>query len=323
MISASSFFCAYALDLVLGDPRSWPHPVCWIGALISRLERLVYADSVRAGVLHWLLVVGTVLGTYFLAMFFLGMFHPVLALAGQIYVVFAGLATRSLHRECARVEECLRRGDVTCARRMLARVVGRPTGHLDGVAIRRALLETMAENLSDGVIAPLFFLACFGVQGMVLYKTVNTMDSMIGYKNDRYLRFGRFAARVDDVANWIPARLTGWLLVLASACLGLPWRRALKTMFRDGHKASSPNAGVPEAALAGALGVRLGGPSIYFGLVVDKPWIGAEGADPGPPAYTRTVRLLYLVSLAGAGLTGMCLAVSGYGLAGAVLGAGW
>lgn len=323
MTLSGFFFCAYLLDLVLGDPRSWPHPVCWIGRVISRMERVVYAKRVSAGVVHWVLVVGTVMGAYALAMTALGALHPALVAAGQVYVMFAGLATRSLHRECSMVERCLRRGDMAGARAMLARVVGRQTDHLDAGAIRRALLETMAENLSDGVIAPMFFLACFGVPGLVFCKTVNTLDSMIGYKNDRYLRFGRFAARVDDVVNWIPARLTGGLLVLGTAFWGLPWKRALRVMVRDGRKAASPNAGMPEAALAGGLNVRLGGPSTYFGRTVDKPWIGEEGREAGPREYDRTVRLLYLVSLAGAGLTGACLSLSSYGLAGVVSGAGW
>ena len=323
MTSTSLFFCAYILDLVLGDPRSWPHPVCWIGAVVSRIEAVMYADSVRAGAVHWFLVVATVMGVYALVMTVFGAVHPGLLAAGQVYVMFAGLATRSLHRECSMVERCLRRGDVPGARGMLARVVGRQTDHLDASAIRRALLETMSENLSDGVVAPMFFLACFGVPGLVFCKTVNTLDSMIGYKNDRYLRFGRFAARVDDVVNWIPARLTGGLLILSEACLGMPWKRALRVMIRDGRKAASPNAGVPEAALAGGLGVKLGGPSVYFGRIVDKPWIGEEGGEPGPREYARTVRLLYLVSMAGAGLTGVCLALSGYGLVGAVFQVGW
>jgi adenosylcobinamide-phosphate synthase len=323
MVSIGSFACAYFLDLALGDPRSWPHPVRWIGAVVSRIEVLVYGDTVRAGILHWVLVVGIVLGSFFSAMACLESVHPALAVLGQVYVVFTGLATRSLHRECALVERCLTRGDVPGARIMLSRVVGRQTAHLDEPAIRRALLETMAENLSDGVVAPLFFLACFGLPGLVFCKTVNTLDSMVGYKNERYLHFGRAAARIDDVVNWGPARVTGGLLVLGAACLGLPWRRAVQTMLRDGGKAASPNAGVPEAALAGALGVRLGGASVYFGQNVDKPWIGGEGTDPGTVEYRRTVRLLYLVSLAAAGLTAVALTVSGHGLVGPLFGAGW
>jgi adenosylcobinamide-phosphate synthase len=323
MVSIASFLCAYVLDLVLGDPRSWPHPVRWIGAVVSRTEALVYRDTVRAGMLHWVLVVGIVFGFFFLVMAGLAVVHPALAVLGQVYVVFAGLATRSLHRECAMVERCLIRGDLPGARVMLSRVVGRQTSHLDEPGIRRALLETMAENLSDGVVAPLFFLACFGLPGLVLCKTVNTLDSMVGYRNARYLHFGRAAARIDDVVNWVPARMTAGLLVLGAACLGLPWKRAVRTMLRDGGKAASPNAGVPEAALAGALGVRLGGPSVYFGQSVDKPWIGAEGTDPGALEYRSTVHLLYLISFVAAGLTAGALAVSGYGLVGPLFGAGW
>jgi adenosylcobinamide-phosphate synthase len=230
------------------------------------------------------------------------------------YLVYAGLATRSLHLECQKVEEALGQGDLEEARKNLAMIVGRETAHLEEADIRRATLETLAENLSDGVIAPLFYVLLAGIPGLTLYKAANTMDSMVGYKNDRYERFGKAAARLDDVLNFMPARLTAWLICLVAGPAGLNRRQAWTIMRRDGGKAASPNAGWPEAALAGALGVRLGGPSTYFGLLVDKPYIG----DPGLPLTHRHHRqalwLLYGVSGLMATLTFLALLTAGAGL---------
>jgi adenosylcobinamide-phosphate synthase len=181
------------------------------------------------------------------------------------------------------------------------------------------VLETVAENLSDGVAAPMFYTLLLGLPGLWLYKAANTMDSMAGYKNARYLKFGKVAARVDDALNFLPARLTAWLIVAASRLGGLDYRNAIRILRRDGHKASSPNAGRPEAALAGALGVRLGGPSAYFGQMVDKPYIGDPGPDLAPRHYRQAIGLLYGVSLIMAALTAGALWLSGadvWGMAG-------
>ena len=225
------------------------------------------------------------------------------AVALLTYCLYAGLATRSLHRESHKVETALERGDVAGARAGLAMIVGRETAHLAPEDMRRAVLETVAENLADGVVAPLFFILTLGLPGLFFYKAANTMDSMVGYKNYWYIRFGKVAARADDVLNFIPARLTALMMIPTAALLGLNWRGACRILWRDRARAASPNAGWPEAAMAGALSVRLGGPSIYFGRLVEKPFIG----DPGQPLdrkrYRQAIHLLYATSLAMATLT--------------------
>jgi adenosylcobinamide-phosphate synthase len=226
------------------------------------------------------------------------------------------LATRSLHAETRRAEKALERGDLAGARHWLGRVVSRQTSDLEPEEIRRGLIETIAENLSDGVVAPLFWAVAAGLPGMALYKLVNTMDSMVGYRNQRYLLFGRAAARADDWANFLPARLTALLVVALCPALGMKAGRAWKAMARDHGKASSPNAGWPEAAAAGALGVRLGGPAVYFGRREDKPVINDQGDQPRRAHYSGAVRMLYAVSLAAAGLAVGGLAAAGAGWGG-------
>ena len=310
MYLAPLFGIAYVTDLLLGDPETWPHPVRWMGRLSLFLENRLYANSLTSGVRHWFLVIMAVCAAlyFFKKVVFL---HGAMETLGTDWLIYSALATRSLHAACAEVEACLMPGrDVTEARTRLSRIVGRETANLDEQGIRRAVLETMAENLSDGIVAPIFYLTLGGPALMVLYKAVNTMDSMIGYKNDKYMLFGRFAARVDDAANFIPARVTGLLLVLAAALTGGDWKRAWTIMLRDRHNASSPNAGVPEAAFAGALGMRLGGPCTYFGSVVDKPFIGDPGHTLTAGDYARAVRLLYGASILAAGLSLICLILS-------------
>jgi len=308
------FLAGYLLDLCLGDPPGWPHPVRWLGRLIAFWEARLYQPRVLAGLLFWLAVTGSSLAAVLAVLVLAGGLGLWVQGAVAAYLVYAGLATRSLHRECQRVEDALARGNLEEARKNLAMIVGRETAHLEEADIRRATLETLAENLSDGVIAPLFYTMVAGVPGLTLYKAANTMDSMVGYKNERYERFGKVAARVDDVLNFLPARLTAWLMCLAAGPAGLNRQQARNILKRDGDKAASPNAGRPEAALAGALGVRLGGPSIYFGRPVEKPTIG----DPGPPLahrhYRQALVLLYGVSALTAAFTFLVLVATCAGL---------
>lgn len=316
------FLLGYVADLALGDPPAWPHPVRLIGRLIEAAEQRLYRQSVFSGLVSWLAVTAAVLLPLLLLLALLPALPAALQVLAPAYLCYAGLATRSLHRESLRVEEALAAGDLAGARRFLSRIVGRETAQLSPGEIRRAVLETVAENLSDGVVAPLFFLLLLGIPGLALYKTANTLDSMVGYKNDRYREFGRAAARIDDVLNFLPARLTAWLIVLAAWALGLDASGARRILRRDGHRASSPNAGRPEAALAGALGVLLGGPAVYFGKLGAKPTIGDLSLRPLDAGHYRdAVRLLYAVSLAMAGLTALGLGLSGagvWGLTGAI-----
>lgn len=295
---------AYLADLAVGDPQWLPHPTRWIGRWISRVERIFYDGEASptlqrlAGCAFWLIVVA---GVFIGAMFLIELstyLDSLLAQAVAIWLAYTTLATRSLHQESARVVDALRKGDLTTARERLAMIVSRDTGALEERDILRAVIETVAENISDGIIAPLVYLSFGGPVGALLYKAVNTMDSMVGYENDRYRYFGWWAARVDDLVNWVPARLSGLILVGASASLKLDWGSAWRVMRRDAGKMKSPNAGYPEAAAAGALGVQLGGANVYFGQRVDKPTLGDAGAPMTVATYQLMIRLMYLTSVA-------------------------
>ncbi len=311
---AFPFLAGYLLDLCLGDPPGWPHPVRWLGRAITFWETRLYQPRVLAGLFFWLAVAGTALAAVLAVLVLSGGLGHVAQGAMAAYLVYAGLATRSLHLECRKVEKALAQGNLEEARKNLAMIVGRETAHLEEADIRRATLETLAENLSDGVIAPLLYTLLGGVPGLALYKAANTMDSMVGYKNERYERFGKIAARVDDVLNFLPARLSAWLMCLVAGPANLNRQQAWRILKRDGNKAASPNAGQPEAALAGALGVRLGGPSIYFGRLVDKPYIGDLGPALSARHYRQAVLLLYGVSALMAACTFLVLLATGAGL---------
>lgn len=300
---ALPFFLAYLLDLLLGDPPGWPHPVRLLGSIIKYWESVLYQARVGAGALFWLAVIATTVVLIFGVLAVAALLPPWGGVAVLAYFLYSGLATRSLHLESLRVEKALVKGDLEGARASLSMIVGRETSHLSLEGMRRAMIETVAENLADGVVAPMFFTLMLGLPGLFLYKAANTMDSMVGYKNYWYAQFGKVAARADDVLNFIPARLTALLMIPTAAALGLDWRGAWRILRRDRGKAASPNAGCPEAAMAGALGVRLGGPSIYFGRLVEKPFIGEPGQPLDQERYRQAVRLLYGTSLAMAALT--------------------
>jgi adenosylcobinamide-phosphate synthase len=300
---ALPFLLAYLLDLLLGDPPGWPHPVRLLGSIIQYWETVLYRTRVGAGALFWIAVMATtgvlILGVLGVA----ALLPPWGGIAVLAYFLYTGLATRSLHLESLKVEAALVRGDLDAAKASLSMIVGRETSHLSLEDMRRALIETVAENLSDGVVAPMFFTLLLGLPGLFFYKAANTMDSMVGYKNYWYAQFGKVAARADDVLNFIPARLTALLMISTAAALGLDWRQAWRILRRDRGNAASLNAGCPEAAMAGALGVRLGGPSVYFGRLVEKPFIGDPGHPLDQERYRQAIRLLYGTSLAMAAIT--------------------
>jgi adenosylcobinamide-phosphate synthase len=311
---ALPFLLAYILDLLVGDPPGWPHPVRLLGRIIQYWESTLYQDRVGAGALFWLAVMGSTLVLIFGLLLLLVLLPPAGGIALLIYLLCTGLATRSLHQESQKVEMALKHGDLEAARAALGMIVGRETANLSPDEMWRALIETVAENLADGVVAPMFFILILGLPGLIFYKAVNTMDSMVGYKNYWYARFGKVAARMDDVLNFIPARLTALLMIPTAALLGRDWRGACRTLWRDRKHAASPNAGWPEAAMAGAVGVRLGGSSIYFGRVVEKPFIG-EALEPlDRRRYRRAIRVLYGTSVAMATLTLVGLQVSQAGV---------
>lgn len=261
---------AWALDRWLGDPLWMPHPVVAFGRAIAWGERHLNKGKFRFWKGAALSVVGVSV-VFVLTLYLLrgaALYSPGLLLVLQVLLIFYCLAGTTLVREVRMVflaaDRSLEEG-----RRQVARIVGRDTSQLSAQEVRTAALETLAENLSDGVVAPLFWYALLGVPGMLAYKMVNTLDSMIGYRNERYRQFGCFAARLDDVANYIPARLTALLMVLASGRLSL-----LAFVARYGNQHASPNSGYPESALAGILDCRFGGPHFYFGEEVWKPFIG-------------------------------------------------
>ena len=271
----------WTLDLVLGDPARLPHPVVWFGRMIAWGEHRLNHGPHR-------MAKGAVLAVSLIVMVF-GLWwlvrrlvvNPWVLLALDAVVVFYCLAGTTLIREVREVFLALDRS-LDEGRRQVARIVGRDTSQLTAQEVRTAALETLAENLSDGVIAPLFWFALLGTPGMLAYKMVNTLDSMIGYRTERYRQFGCWAARIDDVANYLPARLTALLMVLASGRLQL-----LGFVWRNGRRHASPNSGYPEAALAGILDCRFGGPHYYFGELFDKPYIG-ENDRPLTTADMRT-----------------------------------
>ena len=258
---------AWVMDLWLGDPMQLPHPVVGFGKLIAKGERTWNKGKGR----QWkgaLMAIALVVGTYVVSACLLGLLPGVLHTLASALLIFYCLAGTTLIREVREVFRAVDRSLVE-GRMQVARIVGRDTSELSAQEVRTAALETLAENLSDGVIAPLFWYALLGVPGMMAYKMVNTLDSMIGYRNERYKDFGCFAARLDDVANYLPARLTALLMVLASGRISL-----IKFVWKYGDQHASPNSGYPEAALAGILDCRFGGPHNYFGQEVWKPFIG-------------------------------------------------
>ncbi|MBI1921392.1 MAG: cobalamin biosynthesis protein CobD [Geobacter sp.] len=287
---------AVILDWLLGDPRWLPHPVVWIGRLITSLEkriRLLVPDERLGGVCLLVLTVAATSGTAYAVVKGAYAIRPFFGHAVSVILSWTCLAARSLHRESGMVAQALVAGDLPAARTNLSYIVGRDTANLDEPEIWRGTVETVAENTSDGVIAPLFFLILGGPVAALAYKAVNTLDSMVGYKNERHLHFGWASARFDDLANWLPARLTGLLMVLIAPLLGFSGRGAWRIMRRDGRNHSSPNSGMPEAAAAGALGVRLGGTNVYFGKPVEKPAIGDPLLPLDASAWRGAVRLMY------------------------------
>jgi adenosylcobinamide-phosphate synthase len=312
MISPASFALAYALDWLIGDPTWLPHPVRWMGRTISggewllRKFTLTPGSELVAGLVLTVFVVGTFgIGSSIVLLWLRGV-NPALVFIVSVYLATSTLATRSLLDEARAVRLFLVNGDLLSARQQVSRVVGRDTQELDDQEVTRAVIETLAESASDGIVAPMFYLAIGGVPTALAYKAVNTLDSMIGHRDKHYEFFGKCAARLDDVASFIPARVTALLLVCAAWTLHLDWRGAWRIMRRDGGKHRSPNAGRPEAAMAGALGVRVGGTNFYDGERHDGQYLG-DGHNPlDDRALSNALRLTGYVSLL---MFALCLSV--------------
>ena len=283
MTKVISLLIGWLLDLLLGDPAWLPHPVVGFGKMIASGEHRWNKGSHRI-LKGALLAVGLILlvfGIVWAIRHLLGIFAPIF----DVIAIFCCLAGTTLIREVREVFHAVDRS-LEEGRKQVARIVGRDTSELSAQEVRTAALETLAENLSDGVIAPLFWLAIGGVPAMMAYKMVNTLDSMIGYRTERYKDFGCWAARIDDVANYIPARITALLMVIAA---GKP--QLIGFVWRNGRNHASPNSGYPEAALAGILDCRFGGPHYYFGELFDKPYIGENARELATADMQKAVRI--------------------------------
>ena len=297
---------AYLFDWIAGDPEWFPHPVRLIGKGVEQGERILRrrgqtpaVDLVAGGVLTFGLVAAAYIGTAkaITRMHRLGWASGFVT---EALLAWTCLASRSLHDEASMVIAHLEVGDIVLARQRLARIVGRDTEHLDTHAISRAVIETVAESCSDGVIAPLFYMAAGGVPLAMAYKAINTLDSMIGHADERYFYFGKAAARLDDVANLLPSRLTALGITATAAFLErASFATALDTWLRDGMKHKSPNAGQPESAMAGALRVRLGGENFYEGVPVAAPLIGGRFPRPSTQQAKLAIRIAAAVSALG------------------------
>ena len=311
-----ALLAGWTLDLLLGDPAWLPHPVVWFGKMISFGEKRLnrgHHRKLKGGIMAITLITFVFAATYVLiyacesvsfafgntSAWYLsplgehgGGFSTILTTILSAILIFYCLAGTTLVREVRDVFRAVDRS-LDEGRKQVARIVGRDTSQLSAQEIRTAALETLAENLSDGVIAPLFWLAVLGVPGMMAYKMVNTLDSMIGYRTERYRQFGCIAARIDDVANYLPARITALFMVAAGGNL----RSGIRFVAKYGHRHASPNSGYPEAALASILDVRFGGPHIYFGELIDKPYIGNNDRQLTTPDMQRAILINRMVEV--------------------------
>ena len=303
-LSLLAVILGFILDLIVGDPHWLYHPIRLVGHLISGLEKLLRRifpkteqGELIAGGFLLVLTAGITTAVAWRLLLAAGLVHPCLRFALEVIMCYWVLATKSLKTETMKVYDALKEGDLKKARFAVSMVVGRDTEVLDDIGVTKAAVETVAENASDGVIAPLLFLMIGGAPLGFFYKAVNTMDSMVGYKNDKYLYFGRAAAKFDDVLNYIPARLSGMLMCGAAAFCGMDSKNAWRIYWRDRYNHSSPNSAHTEATAAGAMHIQLAGNAYYFGKLYEKPTLG----DPDRPVeyedIPRVNRLLYATAI--------------------------
>lgn len=299
-LSLLALLLGFLLDLVIGDPHILYHPVRLVGHLISGTEkavRKVFPKSPKGellgGTVTALFVMAVTTAVPALLLYLAGRWCVEARLILETLMCYWLLATKSLKDESMKVYRELKKGDLPSARKAVSMIVGRDTQNLSEEGVAKAAVETVAENTSDGIIAPMLFMALGGAVFGWFYKSINTMDSMIGYKNDRYLYFGRFAAKLDDVVNFIPSRLSALLMIAATAFTGLDMREAVRIFLRDRKNHASPNSAQTEAVMAGALRVQLAGDAWYFGKLYKKPTIGDRGRSVEPEDVRRANRLLY------------------------------
>lgn len=300
LMPAIPILAGFALDLILGDPYNFPHPVRLIGALISSLEnkmRKLFSGNERLGGTVLAVIVLSV--TLLISAAILYAFYSVnkwLGIAAETVMCCYLLAAKCLKNESMKVYSAVAENDVTKARKAVSMIVGRDTENLDENGIIKAAVETVAENASDGVTAPIFYIMLFGAAGGFFYKAANTMDSMLGYKNEKYLNFGRFAARLDDFLNFIPSRITALLMIFSAYILGFNGRNAYKIWRRDRFNHASPNSAQTESVCAGALEIMLAGDAYYFGKLCRKKTIGDDIRPVENADIIRANRLMYCTS---------------------------
>ena len=309
MIAILPLFIGWVLDLIFGDPAKLPHPIVWFGKAIAFFEHRLnkgFHRKTKGALVAISLIVSVFIVTY-LIRHYLYLLPSITGrgwgLVFDSIIIFFCLAGTTLIREVRQVFLAVDRS-LEEGRKQVARIVGRDTTGLSAQEVRTAALETLAENLSDGVIAPLFWLAILGLPGMMAYKMINTLDSMIGYKTERYKDFGCWAAHIDDIANYIPARLTALLMAIASPRKGL-----LRFIWRNGRRHASPNSGYPEAALAGILNCRFGGPHYYFGQLFPKPYIGENERELTTLDMQRAIRINRIAEMLMVILTAISMAI--------------
>ncbi|MFH1797803.1 MAG: adenosylcobinamide-phosphate synthase CbiB [Candidatus Omnitrophota bacterium] len=294
---------SYMADLIFGDPETLPHPVRAMGKLITVLDNFLNRrTSHRAyqkikGIMLFFVVTGT---SAFSAYFFMKLssrINPLLGNLMWIYLGYTAISVKDLKVKAEAILSPVEKEDLFAARRELSKIVGRDTRALDKEGVIRAAIESVAENTSDGIVAPIFYLVLGGPITAIVYKSINTLDSMVGYRNEKYIDFGWFSAKADDFVNYIPARITGFLIAIAALPRAKRFIAAFKIMVRDGRKHLSPNSAFPEAAVAGVLGIRLGGTSFYGGKIVMKPYIGEDTVKIEPFMIKEAVNISFIVSL--------------------------
>ena len=293
---------AYVLDLIFGDPQNIIHPVQVIGKMISSGEKFLLGENSSlsrkykffAGMILNITVISLTYGiTYLIRR---TSENSIILTVAEIYLMYTVFSINSLAREGNRVYNILKEGNIERARKDLSYLVSRDTGAMDEKMIIRSTMETISENTVDGIVAPMLYMFLGGLPLSMTYKAINTFDSMVGYKNEKYMDFGKFSAKLDDVANFIPARITGILIVIASVILGYDYKNSLKIFIRDRKNHSSPNSGHAEAGVAGALGVQFGGKVSYFGKEVDKPVIGDKIKDFELEDIKKNIKIMYVAS---------------------------
>lgn len=307
--TALALVLGFFIDLLVGDPRWLYHPVRIIGKGISFLEscfrRWFPATQKGERMGGFLLVILICAGSALVPLGILYVaygIHTLLGIGMETFFCYQMLAVKSLKQESMRVFEELEKGDLKGARYAVSMIVGRDTRSLDEAGVTKAAVETVAENTSDGIIAPLFYMAIGGPVLMFFYKGVNTMDSMVGYKNEKYLNFGRYAAKLDDILNYIPARISAWLMIAGARVLGFDSKNAVKIFKRDRYNHASPNSAQTEAVMAGALDIQLAGNAYYFGKLCKKPTIGDAIRPVEIKDIPRANQLLYVSAAIGTGI---------------------